>query len=88
MKNPILQAAGRSNLKQIDISPIRNMISAVKNAGNPQAMLMRMAQNNPQFREAVSMVNQYGGDPKTAFYKIAEQKGIDPEAILSQLNQI
>ena len=44
-----------------------------------------MAASNPSVRQCMDIVNQYGGDPKAAFYALAQQKGIDPEQILSQL---
>ena len=67
------------------LGQIKNMMQMVRSAGNPQAMLSQMMQNNPQMREVMSLVQQYGGDPQKAFYAIAQQKGIDPESILSQL---
>jgi hypothetical protein len=30
-------------------------------------------------------ISKNGGDPKAAFYKMAEEKGINPEDILCQL---
>ena len=78
--NPILQRMQMPNLNQI-----RNMMNTVKNAGNPQAMLMNMAQNNPKIKQAMDVINQSGGDPQKAFYALAEQKGVNPEDILSQL---
>ena len=78
--NPILQRMQTPNLNQI-----RNMMNTVKNAGNPQAMLMNMAQNNPRIKQAMDVINQSGGDPQKAFYALAEQKGVNPEDILSQL---
>lgn len=35
-------------------------------------------------QQVMQIVNQYGGDPKKAFYAMAEQKGVDPNAILQQ----
>lgn len=78
--NPILQKMQTPNLNQI-----RNMMNTVKSAGNPQAMLMNMAQNNPRIKQAMDVINQSGGDPQKAFYALAEQKGVNPEDILSQL---
>ena len=60
-------------------------MNMVRSAGNPQAMLQSMVQNNPQMQQVMNIVNQAGGDPKTAFYKMAEEKGVDPEQILSML---
>lgn len=85
MTNPILQAVGKTSPNQTDLGPLKNMMNTVKNARNPQAMLMNMAQQNPNVKQAMDFINQFGGDPKTAFYKMAEQKGVDPESILSQL---
>lgn len=78
--NPILQRMQTPNLNQI-----RNMMNTVKSAGNPQAMLMNMAQSNPRIKQAMDVINQSGGDPQKAFYALAEQKGVNPEDILSQL---
>jgi transketolase N-terminal domain/subunit len=48
-------------------------------------MLMNMAQSNPNIKQAMDFINQSGGDPQKAFYALAEQKGVNPEDILSQL---
>ena len=79
--NPILQKMQMPN----NLNQIRNMMNTVKSAGNPQAMLMNMAQNNPRIKQAMDVINQSGGDPQKAFYALAEQKGVNPEDILSQL---
>lgn len=44
-----------------------------------------MMKNNPQIQNVIGIVNQYGGDPKQAFYSLAAQKGVDPEQILGVL---
>ena len=48
---------------------------------NPQSIL----QSNPQYNQVMDYINKNGGDPKAAFFKMAEEKGINPEEILSQL---
>ena len=60
-------------------------MNMVKSAKNPQAALQNMMQNNPQMKQVQGLIDQYGGDPKTAFYKMAEEKGIDPDQILTML---
>ena len=57
----------------------------LKNAGNPQAMLQQMMSNNPQYAQIQKMISASGGDPKAAFYKLAEEKGIDPNEIINAL---
>ena len=64
---------------------IRQMISMVKASGNPQAMLNQIMQANPNMKQAMEIVQQYGGDANKAFYALAEQKGIDPNEILNLL---
>ena len=36
----------------------------------------------------MAMVNQNGGDAKTLFYKMAQQKGVDPNTVLSQVKSM
>lgn len=79
--NPILQKMQMPS----NLGRLKNMMNTVRNAGNPQAMLMNMAQSNPNIKQAMDFINQSGGDPQKAFYALAEQKGVNPEDILSQL---
>ena len=58
-----------------------------KNSNNPQALLQNMIQNIPQMKGVINFINQNGGDPKTAFYKMAEQEGVNPNEILDMLNK-
>ena len=49
---------------------------------NPESLLQNMmTQRNPALAKAVDYVNQCGGDPKAAFQKLAQEKGIDPAEI-------
>jgi hypothetical protein len=60
----------------------RQMVQMLKSANNPQQMVNQMVNNNPQVKQ---FIEQYG-DPKTAFYKLAEQRGINPDEIINMLN--
>ena len=53
-------------------------ISQIKSLGNPQMMIQQM----PQYKQIMSYINANGGDPKTAFYKKAQEMGFDPEEVL------
>ena len=57
----------------------------VKSAGNPEAMLNQMMQNNPQYSQVMKLVNDNGGDAKKAFYAMANQMGVDPEQVINAL---
>lgn len=84
MQNPMLQAL-RGTPANSNLSQIKQMMNMVRSAGNPQAMLQSIAQNNPQMKQVMDIVNQSGGDPKAAFYRMAEEKGVNPDQVLSML---
>ena len=80
----ILQQLGRSNMAQL-AQPVRQMMSMVRTAQNPQLMLNQIVMNNPQMRQVMDLVQKHGGDPMTALRKEAEAAGISPEEILGML---
>ena len=49
----------------------------VQAASNPQAMINQLMMNNPQLKQVMDIVNQYGGDPGKALQETAKQMGID-----------
>ena len=81
MINPILGAANQSKLTS-QITPIRNLMNMVRNAGNPQAMLNQVLQSNPQIYQ---LIQQNGGDAKSAFYAMAKQLGVDGDEVIGML---
>ena len=77
--NPIIQAmAGRNPM----MLQAKQMMQALKSSGNPQAMINQMVSKNPQVNQ---IIQQYGGDPKTAFYKYAEANGVNPDDLLQMM---
>ena len=60
----------------------RQMAQALKASNNPQAMFSQMLTQNPRVNQ---IIQQYGGDPKTAFYKYAEANGVNPDEILNMM---
>lgn len=64
---------------------IKQMMQMIRSAGNPQAMINQMMMTNPQIKQAMDFVKASGVDPKAAFYRLAEQRGINPQDILNQL---
>ena len=79
----ILQQLNRAQLP--NLSGIRQMMQMVRSAGNPQAMLQAMAQNNPQVRQVMDIVQKHGGDPMAAFRAEAEARGMNPDEIINML---
>lgn len=64
------------------LAQVKQISQMIRSSGNPQAMLNQMVSQNPQINQ---IINQYGGDPKTAFYKYAEANGVDPNEILNMM---
>ena len=82
--NPMLSALNQNRMVQ-NLQPIKNMMNMLRSAGNPQMMLQQMTAQNPQMRQVMDLVQQNGGNAKQAFYKLAEQKGVNPDEILNML---
>lgn len=77
MLNPIMQAIQNPRMEQI-----KNTISMMKNAGNPQALVEQMLNQNPQVKNFLAQNNN---DPRQAFYSMANQMGVNPDDVLSML---
>ena len=84
MLNPMLQTLSQNRIQQ-SLLPIKKMMSLVKSAGNPQMMMQQMMSQNPQMKQALDYVNQNGGDAKEAFYKLANESGVNPDEIINML---
>ena len=69
-------------------NPIVNMFKAVMNARNPNIAMQNMAQQNPQLKQTMDYISQNGGNAKQLFYNMAQQKGVDPNTIINQLNNM
>lgn len=67
------------------ISQIKSLMMMAQASKDPVGFINQAAANNPTLRDIITLVNSSGKDPRALFYEIAKQKGVDPEAILSQL---
>ena len=77
----ILQMLGQP-AAQPQLAQIKQMISAMRSAGNPQALLQQMMQQrSPQLAQAMDLVQKHGGDARAAFRQLAAEKGVDPAEI-------
>ena len=68
-------------LQNLNQNKIMQAVSQIKNIGNPQMMLQQM----PQYRQVMDYVNANGGDAKSAFYKKAQEMGIDPDEVIKAM---
>lgn len=64
---------------------INNLISTIKAAQNPAAMIQQLVMNNQQAKQAKEIADQYGGWEQAA-RAVAQQKGIDINLVLKQLS--
>jgi len=67
------------------MAPIKNLMNTIRNASNPQMMFQQMVSQNPKLQQVMKYIQDSGGDAKSAFYKMANEQGIDPNTILNQL---
>ena len=56
---------------------IKQMMKMVQMAQNPQAALQSLMTQNPQLMQVMQMTKSMNTDLKTAYYRLAAQKGID-----------
>ena len=60
------------------LGQLRQMVSMIKSAGNPQALMQQMMQQrSPQLAQALDYVKRHGGDPRAACEALAKEKGIN-----------
>lgn len=48
-------------------------------------LLQNMMSNNPQMKQVMDYVNANGGNAKEAFYKLAKERGVNPDDIINML---
>ena len=61
---------------------VKQMMGMMNNAQNPSAMLNQMMMGNPQLKQVMDIVKENGGDPKAAFYSLADKMGVNPQDVL------
>ena len=81
--NPIMQLLNQQN----NANGIFDLFKSVMNAQNPTDMFNSLLPNNPQLQQVMNYVKQHGGNPQQAFYDLAKERGVDPNSVLSALNQ-
>lgn len=63
-------------------NPLKQAVNMAGAMTNPNTMVQQLLNQNPRVQE---LIRQNGNDPKKAFYALAQQMGVDPEAFLAQL---
>lgn len=65
------------------VNPIIDMLNQQRQTTTPNNQ--SYSQQKPTWQMVQDYVNQNGGDPKAAFFKLAKEKGVDPTFILNML---
>lgn len=64
---------------------IKNLMRAVQMSTNPQLALQQVINQNPDLRNILNLANANGANLQQLFYAMAQQKGVDPQQILRDL---
>ena len=51
-------------------------------------MLQQMITQNPQIQQIMNYINANDGNAKDAFYKMANEKGVNPQEIIKELSEL
>lgn len=81
-KNPILAVIPHQTTSATQSSaerPIKELYNKFINSANPNYIIQQMLTQNP---EVNTLLQQANGDPRQAFYNLAQQRGINPNDIL------
>ncbi len=87
MINPVSNMMGRISGAQM-MGGINQLSGMAQAFSNPQAMIQQILQSNPNTQKVMDIINQNGGGSKAVFYKMAQQKGVDPDAFADQVKQM
>lgn len=80
--NPLMNAIGGQPTNTGNIQQIKRMMNMFKSIQNPQEAMNQLAKQNPMVANILQMSN---GDLKGTFYKMCQEKGVNPDEILKQL---
>ena len=82
MGNPILDLLGKRQQPPQSNSLVE-LYKTMQSMSNPKDALATLMQKNPMVQQAVQLINESNKSPKELFYSMAQQRGVDPEQILS-----
>ena len=64
------------------------LLGMLRGSSDTMQMLQQMAPTNPQIQQGLDYVQQSGGTMKDAFYKLAEQRGVNPNQVMNMINKM
>lgn len=84
--NPFQSLLGR--MLEQRLQPLQNLSQMATGISSPQAMIQQALQNDPRTQQVLDYVNQNGGNAEQLFYRMAQQKGVDPNVIINQIRSM
>lgn len=81
--NPQPSGAPTAVMPSHDPGGVVGLYRAYQAARNPIAALEQLAQSNPMLAQ-LRQAQRSGTDMRGAFYALCQQRGVDPQTILSQ----
>jgi hypothetical protein len=73
--NPIIQGLSRSQ-NRYSFKELINMVNTMR---NPQSFVNNLLNQNPEMKNLI----QSCGTPRSAFYTLAKQMGVDPDEFIN-----
>ena len=64
---------------------IGDLYKQLQGAGDKNSFMMNLMKRNPQLKQVIDLVQQNGGNAEQVFYRLAQEKGINPASILNSL---
>ena len=64
---------------------IKNLMRTVQMSANPQLALQQIINQNPNLKNVLNLANSNGVNLQQLFYTMAQQKGVDPQQVLREL---
>ena len=81
----LYQQLNQSQLSRNNNNGLQQMINIMSQSNNPMQLMQIMAQSNPQLQNILNLVQTSQKSPKTLFFEMAQQKGVNPQQILQML---
>lgn len=78
-----MPAASGLKINPALLGQVKQVMSMLSASGDPEKALQMVSANNPAMALVAKVVGNR--DPKTVFYELCNENGINPDDILSQL---
>lgn len=84
--NPVAGMMNNMVQKTMGNNPVFALMNAMRNGGNPQALLQQMAKSNPQVAQVMNMVSGKSPAELESFARnVAKERGTTLEQVAQQL---